>query len=486
MHWLLALCLWQAQGLKDGCSKPVPKAPVVFPDTFGATEHLKMFSGYVNVTDQDFLFYWFVKSEHPEAENAPLILWSNGGPGCTSMEGAATEIGPLILEGIKVGGFKGHFARNHFAWSKRAHLLFVDQPRYTGYSTGSGPFVLSSQDAAKDMVQFLRGWRDLFPEHRSAPLVLASESYGGRFVPAWAEAFLEFNERHPAEKIEVAAVALSNACLDSRVQGLHTFIQFAEKTHMLPSGYAKPTSKIEAVYMMAGQMGYVPNAYDYRRESAGPCCGCMGYNYSDFTRWFSRSDVRKSLNVCGDAGADTFSGCSSGCITFPDTFDANHSSTALATLGKLLDLQIPVMFSYGMRDATCDFQGGFAAASALRWSRYQEWRYTPMKAFHVGDDKVGQEKTGGGLTWIQIEDAGHMVPADNPRAAFVALSRLLEEISHAKPLQRYSETPPLLDSHVFNSFAAPVFALLALALAVALAAVARRQRREETLTLLLE
>ena len=26
-------------------------------------------------------------------------------------------------------------------------------PRYTGYSTGSGPFVLSSQDAAKDMVQ---------------------------------------------------------------------------------------------------------------------------------------------------------------------------------------------------------------------------------------------------------------------------------------------------------------------------------------------
>ena len=28
-----------------------------------------------------------------------------------------------------------------------------------GYSTGAGPFVLSSKDAAKDIVQFLRGPR---------------------------------------------------------------------------------------------------------------------------------------------------------------------------------------------------------------------------------------------------------------------------------------------------------------------------------------
>ena len=33
----------------------------------------------------------------------------------------------------------GHFARNHFAWSKRAHLLFVDQPRHPG-TWSLGPF----------------------------------------------------------------------------------------------------------------------------------------------------------------------------------------------------------------------------------------------------------------------------------------------------------------------------------------------------------
>ena len=34
---------------------------------------------------------------------------------------------------------------------------------------------------------------------------------------------------------------------------------------------------------------YMPNTYDYRRVSAGSCCGCMGYNYSSFDRQGSDS-----------------------------------------------------------------------------------------------------------------------------------------------------------------------------------------------------
>lgn len=51
----------------------------------------------------------------------------------------------------------GRLSSNPFAWNRRAHILFIDQPRYVGYSTGSGPFVLSSKDAAADLVQFIRG-----------------------------------------------------------------------------------------------------------------------------------------------------------------------------------------------------------------------------------------------------------------------------------------------------------------------------------------
>ena len=76
-----------------------------------------MWSGYVNVTEQDYLFYWFFENKKPTSKifgkngilaeqkpyNRPLIIWSNGGPGCSAMEGATTENGPLRLLDIKKG-----------------------------------------------------------------------------------------------------------------------------------------------------------------------------------------------------------------------------------------------------------------------------------------------------------------------------------------------------------------------------------------------
>lgn len=128
------------------CSAPVQKARVVFPESIGGRllGH-QGWSGYVNVIETDHLFYWYFEAQ-ANASTAPLVFWSNGGPGCSAMEGAKTEHGPLSLTYIKLSHdlATGQLSDNPWAWSKDANVVYVDQPRYVGFSYGSGPMVKSS------------------------------------------------------------------------------------------------------------------------------------------------------------------------------------------------------------------------------------------------------------------------------------------------------------------------------------------------------
>lgn len=342
------------------------------------------------------------------------------------MEGAATEIGPLVLDGVKTSSrFSGKLSYNKYAWNRRAHVLIVDQPRYVGFSTGRGHFVNSSAQAGLDMVQFLLGWQALFPEILRPKFVLAGESYAGHFVPAWAKAVADYNRNSgDLRPIGLAGIALSSACIDDDIQNLHTFVAYSKQSGLLPE-YAAPHNMWEASEQMALFLKYRPNQYDHTLPDKGPCCGCYGYNYSNFSSWFSRQDVLEALNICGTAGRDTFGGCAGGCISLPSGFDKGPPFGYTSTLSDLLDWGIPVLLMYGMRDLTCDYVGGYAVASSLRWDRQSEFSSAPMESFQT----FGQKQSGGGLTFVQIEEAGHMCPADNPEASSHAIDLLLDAIA---------------------------------------------------------
>ena len=157
------------------------------------------------------------------------------------MEGATTEISPLRLFDIKRGwaSATGQLSDNAFAWSAHASLLFVDQPRYVGYSFGSGPHVTSSAQAGQDMVAFLIGWLRLFPEHAQADVILASESYGGHYVPAWSDAILAHNDGAAAEeRIRLRGLLIGNGKINQRFASNDNFEAFLSQAHLLPPGRA--------------------------------------------------------------------------------------------------------------------------------------------------------------------------------------------------------------------------------------------------------
>jgi len=406
----------------------VRRAPVKFPKgtIIGGEGDFDMHSGYVNVTDKDHLFYWLFEAEKGSPDDAPLIVWSNGGPGCSAMEGATTENGPYVMFNAKSSpfAFTGKLSRNPYAWNHRAHVLYVDQPRYVGYSTGTGDYVTSSRDAGLDMVTFLREWRHLYPEHAGRKIILASESYGGHYVPAWTGAILDYNEHAPEqEKLPLVGVAIGNGIINETLQGDKEFVKFA-KTQGLVDRDAAITTEDGARQLISQNLGYNPNFYDYRLAGV-ECCGCYSYNYSSWSRWFTRPEVTKALNVCGNAGDKAFAGCAGGCVDLPH-FDSGDTFEYSAALEKALSRGVSVTFMYGRQDTACNYVGGYTVAESLRWPGADQFAAASLADLDLGGAAVGKMRRGGNLTWLEVEAAGHMVPLNQGAAAYWAIDTLVQ------------------------------------------------------------
>ena len=79
-----------------------------------------MYAGTVQVAGNASLFYWFVESQAAPSRD-PLLLWLNGGPGCSSLLGFLTENGPYRV------GNNGSLTPNPWSWNLQCHL-----PRVAG------------------------------------------------------------------------------------------------------------------------------------------------------------------------------------------------------------------------------------------------------------------------------------------------------------------------------------------------------------------
>lgn len=75
-------------------------------------------------------FYMLYKSQSGQ-EVDPLILWLNGGPGCSSLIGMVSENGPFIFQPQT-----NKMVANPFAWNLNAHVIYLESPAGVGFSKG--------------------------------------------------------------------------------------------------------------------------------------------------------------------------------------------------------------------------------------------------------------------------------------------------------------------------------------------------------------
>ncbi|KAG4075512.1 hypothetical protein HA402_003337 [Bradysia odoriphaga] len=143
----------------------------------------------VNETNNSNLFFWFfpATAKCNEDDNAPIVLWLDGGPdGIFSLEHRLED------------------------WTVNRSIIYLESPVDVGFSFTSNPAGLpkTSEEAAEDTVEFLRQFFLLFPEYFTNPFYLAGQSYGGHFAPAVGTALHQRNEDNRETRVNFQGMLL--------------------------------------------------------------------------------------------------------------------------------------------------------------------------------------------------------------------------------------------------------------------------------------
>ncbi|CAN4092757.1 unnamed protein product [Withania somnifera] len=175
----------------------------------------KQYSGYVTVDPiaGRALFYYFVESPQDSASK-PLVLWLNGGPGCSSLGGGAFgELGPFRVRK------DGTLQRNQFSWISKANIIFLESPAGVGFSytnTSSDYNFSGDRTTAHDSYTFLVNWLERFPEYKTRDFYLTGESYAGHYIPQLAQLILMNNNysNRTITTIHLKGISIGNAYVD--------------------------------------------------------------------------------------------------------------------------------------------------------------------------------------------------------------------------------------------------------------------------------
>ncbi|XP_061353077.1 serine carboxypeptidase-like 45 isoform X1 [Gastrolobium bilobum] len=167
----------------------------------------QQYAGYITVEEkqQRALFYYFVEAE-VEPASKPLVLWLNGGPGCSSVgAGAFVEHGPFKPN-------ENGLVKNDYSWNKEANMLYLESPAGVGFSYSANKSFydfVTDEMTAKDNLVFLQNWFSRFPEYKNNDFFITGESYAGHYVPQLAQLIVQTKT-----KFNLKGIAIGNPLLE--------------------------------------------------------------------------------------------------------------------------------------------------------------------------------------------------------------------------------------------------------------------------------
>ncbi|KAI3327522.1 carboxypeptidase S1 [Xylariaceae sp. AK1471] len=511
---------------------PAPEGVTVLESKFGngvtisykepgiceTTEGVKSYAGYVHLPpgslsdlgeEQDYpinTFFWFFEARKDPA-NAPLTIWLNGGPGSSSMLGLFAENGPCY-----VNPDSNSTTLSEWSWNNEVNMLYIDQPVQVGFSydvlknftydliseefapldssdpvpeqnttllVGTFPSnnrsmtAQGTRNAAIAMWHFAQTWFQEFPAYHpnDSRISLATESFGGRYGPAFFNLFEEQNMKiengtwngTSGENyvLNLDTLILINSCVDRQIMyPYHPHIAYNNTYGIQAVNETIYLSMVDAWEREGGCRDQIADCIEVAQvydpdnvginatvnkicmdaetfcstKVRGPYLQYSNNNYYDFATlnpdpfpasfyylYLNQPHVQAALGVpinftsASEAVDDAFLGI--GDYPRPGW---------VGDLAYLLENGIKVHLMYGDRDYACNWLGGEAVSLAINYTHTDEFHAAGYTDIVVNDTYVGgQVRQYGNLSFSRVFNAGHEIPSYQPETAYKMFIRAL-------------------------------------------------------------
>ena len=429
-----------SSSLRGGLEEKAHAPSVALCDT------VKQYTGYYKLTTGSPLatknyFYWFFEARN-SPETAPVVLWLTGGPGCSSEVALFGENGPCTIneDGSATKS-------NPYSWNTNANLLYVDQPTGTGFSYGTG-LDATEVGVARDMYDFLQQFMTGHPQYSKAPFFAFGESYAGHYIPAVTHAIWLNNQNLPkgAVHINLKGTSVGNGLTDPAIQYAAYPAMAKSTNHHAPlkpavvdimQAAVKPcVAAIKACQnnsaacvlatdicnegMLLPYEATGLNPYDMRIKCAVPP---LCYDFSNVAKYLARQDIRAQLGV----GNHSWSDCNRA-VALPFELGGDWMHSYMNQIPDQLNAGIRVLLYAGDQDFICNWIGNDAWIKAMPWPHQAAYNAATLRNVTLAEtgEPYGTLRSSNGLSFLQVFEAGHMVPRDQPAAALAMLNAFIK------------------------------------------------------------
>ncbi|KAL7199544.1 hypothetical protein ACSBR2_021770 [Camellia fascicularis] len=395
---------------------------------------------YVSVDEIEF-FYYFVESSsgHPGVD--PLILYLNGGPGCSGLNGLFYQSGPLEFNLSYPGHGIPELIHCPHSWTKTANIIFIDAPVGAGftYATNASAYASSDSEETAHLLTFMRKWLNEHPDFMENPFYITSDSYAGIINPMVAQGIIENNEAGVEPIINLKGYIIGCGHTDTTIES-NSKVPYAHRMALISNAMyeaaktscngwyvdvqptnAKCIETLDEITMCLQDIGRQnilgpncdflspkPNEEHDRRRSVAesllslsdpPDLSCHNFNYLLSNIWTNYKDVQDALHVRPDTVKEFFR-CN---VTISYTVDVN---SVVSYHENLTRAGLQVLVFSGDHDMVIPHVAIEQWVESLDLTVDTDWR-----PWFVGGQVAGYTirytDDGYRLTYVTIKGAGH-------------------------------------------------------------------------------